>query len=121
MEQDIAKNIATAFTRILNEWLTPEQIIEVNRKNSTPEYNNCCATHDYCDSNVAMLEAFKEVMGREHAFADEETLEADTDITNAAWQIAKNKKFKKECTHEYVTGEFMKPSTFRKCGHQYGF
>ncbi len=92
--------LSNAFAKVLHEWLTPEQMEEVNRLNVTPKYDGCCATHDFCDSNMAMDEAFKLTFGRSFTFYDEEIPEtekqnaADTDLFNAAWDMAKSFKFK---------------------------
>lgn len=82
--------LAKEFSRIINNWLTPEQLAEANRLNTTPEYttNSLCATHNYCDSNQAMLDALK-------AFGVE--WESDNnDLCNAAWALAKESEFNPE-------------------------
>lgn len=56
-----------------------------NSQNRTVEYANACASHDHCDANVVMLEAFEERFGREP------NLDADTDLFNAAWEIARRR------------------------------
>lgn len=53
-----AADVAKQFCVELRRWLTPEQLAEANRRNATPEYAGCCATHDWCDANVAMASAF---------------------------------------------------------------
>lgn len=57
--------IANEFSRILNKWLTSEQLSEINRRNKTEDYtkDNLCATYDFCDPNEAMGEAFFNVTG----------------------------------------------------------
>src|SRR5688572_31563814 len=90
--------LASRFCEIINEWLHPKQLAEVNRRNKTPDYVQCCATHDFCDPNEAMAQAFREVMGRECLLPmnepGEAELQADCDLMNEAWTIAKARGFK---------------------------
>ena len=80
-----APTVAREFCRILSEWLTPEQMREVITKNATPEYAGCCATHDYCDPNQAMLDAFT-ACG--HDCTDEGDADLQDDEFLSAWEIA---------------------------------
>lgn len=75
--------IARAFTDLLRAWLTPEEFETMRQLNSLSSYTGCCASHDYCDANMAMLEAFQEVMLREYRFDDE-----DHRAMNRAWEAA---------------------------------
>ena len=59
------------------------EIIEKNKKE--PE---CCASHEFCDSNVAMIEAMT-IVGMEH---DHEDKEQEACI-NQAWALAKKRHF----------------------------
>lgn len=70
------KVIAAAFDKVLREWLSPADYSEVVRRNATPQYRDCdiCASHDFCDSNEAMMEAFENA-----GVAD------DAALWNAAW------------------------------------
>ena len=54
-----SEQLSDVFCRILNEWLEQEQIREINRRNSLPEYSDCCASHDFCDPNQAMADALE--------------------------------------------------------------
>lgn len=59
-----ATDAAWAFVRVLSEWLTPEQmhmVAAVNHDNGVSY--PCCASHDYCDANMAMDEALQSVFG----------------------------------------------------------
>lgn len=80
------EQLSDEFCRILNERLTPEQIKEINRRNAVSENPACCASHDFCDANQAMIDAL-EVFGIEF---DPET---PTDLINAAWGIAQKRGF----------------------------
>lgn len=54
MAKTITQKLAEQFRTTIQEWLTEEELAEVDRKNATPQYEGCCATHDYCDANEAM-------------------------------------------------------------------
>lgn len=84
------KKLALEFTRILNDWLTPEEIAEINRRDATPEYKDCCATHDFCDPNEAILQAYKTVYGVEPSAINQKQL----NTMSNAWKEAKNYEFK---------------------------
>lgn len=83
------KALSIVFVRILNEWLTPEQIAEVNKFNAVPENSRFCGTHNFCDPNQAMIDAFTEIYKREC----EALNDADNELINAAWDLSKMHKF----------------------------
>ena len=83
--------VAQAFSRGLRAFLDEDQMEAINRKNMhNPEYKECCATHDYCDANVVMLNAFESALGTE--FDPRQQYHAD--LANAAWELAKIHRFK---------------------------
>jgi hypothetical protein len=94
--------LANAFSEVIHRWLTPAEIAEANRQN---KIHRGCATHDYCDANMAMNEAFERVMLREFVFYDEDLPhteklnEQDTDLLNAAWDLARENEFKQLLLH----------------------
>lgn len=74
--------VARRFTTILRGWLTRDEwtaMVAANRAETDPRI---CHSHDYCDANMAMLEAFD-------AYGD---IDVDDDdhvrIWNAAWEAA---------------------------------
>lgn len=81
---DDAHKIARAFCGVLNEWLTPEQIQQVNILNATDADQSVCHTHDFCDANQAMLDAM-ESLGIEWEGIED----LDRIPVNEAWSIAK--------------------------------
>jgi hypothetical protein len=88
----IADLLADRFAAELREWLSPAQFAEMKAKNATPAYaSGCCASADYCDSNMAMDAAFNAVLGRSLRGDDESTSghAEDTALWNAAWEIAR--------------------------------
>ena len=81
--QQVAE-IGKRFVTILEEWLTPEELEEVRTRNDERGPNDkWCASHDFCDANMAMDPAFREVMGREPRLAIAEEVYADPDTTDA--------------------------------------
>lgn len=56
----VAKRIALHFSERLREEIGEEDIKEVVRRNGTEEYIGLCASHDYCDANMTMLDAFRD-------------------------------------------------------------
>ena len=83
---DIQK-LALAFRWGLERELSCDQFAEMRRRNVGNVGDSICASHDFCDSNLVMYDAFKAVGGRE---ADHEN-EDDLDLWNAAWNFAKDK------------------------------
>lgn len=59
---------ARAFDRILRTHIAPHEYAEAVRMNAEdPAYSadsGCCASHDFCDANMTMLEAFASVTGK---------------------------------------------------------
>lgn len=78
-ETEIA--IAKAFDAELRGEISAETYAEVIRRNRTAKYDCACASHDFCDANMPMLEAYKRVTGRR--FPD---TEAEMDTWNRAWE-----------------------------------
>ncbi len=58
------ETIGEAFVRKLREWLTPEEFAEMRRRQPTAP-PNVCASHDFCDANMAMNEVM-EAHGHNH-------------------------------------------------------
>lgn len=89
MERDWNKNdtiwLAKKFSSILREWLTEEEMRLVNQKNSD-RLDGSCASHDYCDANMAMVEAFAAMSG-------ESISNENIDLVNDAWHLARRSKF----------------------------
>lgn len=81
------EDLARTFARVLREWLTAEEIAEVNAKNSGGEH--WCASHDYCDANMAMAEAWTLAFGNEPSVQEAD----DCDRWDRAWTLAKRRRF----------------------------
>jgi len=100
------ERIADAFAAVLRDWLTADQWAEMQARNV--DYSDgVCASHDFCDANMAMAEAFETVTGREPSMsfethydatvgahvadnpAEEAQADADCALWSAAWDVAK--------------------------------
>jgi hypothetical protein len=80
--------VSSKFSEFIRCWLTIEEVGEVNDKNETEEYKNACATHDYCDANIAMADAFTEITNSTDYFTD-----MAIDLMNKAWTRSREAKF----------------------------
>ena len=57
--------IAWAFSSILGDWFTKAEGQQVLERNRAEPCHMVCHSHDFCDANEAMFEAFKQVTGRD--------------------------------------------------------
>ena len=80
--------LARSFAKVLQEWLTWEEMQIVITRNELSSYRGCCASHDFCDANMAMDEAFRR-LGTPFEFGNN----LHDTLWNAAWHIAKQNKF----------------------------
>lgn len=92
--------LAEAFKRRMLEELGPEKLaiaVSVNQALRKAGRPNVCATHDFCDANMPMHEAFQEAMGYDPLDANDETdggmNQSDTLLWGAAWELAKIEEF----------------------------
>lgn len=98
-QTELINQLSDEFSRLIVANFSAEQLAETIAKNHTPEYSGCCATHDYCDANMVMDEAFQNIMNREFIFWNDEKPETeeqnrkDTDLVNQAWAVSKSKDF----------------------------
>jgi hypothetical protein len=92
-----AHDLARAFATVLREWLTADEMAQVIEGNKTAPEGVCCS-HDFCDANMAMDEAFTRVTGRTYPLGEEGPQQkADNALWNEAWDIA--------IATEFATGE----------------
>lgn len=87
--------LAREFGRTMTAYLTPRQMREANERNALLDWGGMvCHSHDFCDANMAMDEAFRHVMNRD-PIADIEAgmSEADCMLWNDAWDIARRHRF----------------------------
>lgn len=81
--------LAHEFSRILRDWLTEDEIEQVIERNAEVDDPAVCASHDFCDANMAMYEAFERVMG--HPIDTRK--KADVAVWDKAWNMAKASDF----------------------------
>ena len=87
--------LARCFSAVLKQWLTGSEISKINASNAASGYDaSVCASHDYCDSNMAMLEAVSNATGIP---VDDINIDVSNvrfwELLNDAWAIAKRAKF----------------------------
>jgi len=85
-KQDItASELGAAFVWTLRDWLTIPDWKEMLRLNATAA-KGVCHSHDYCDANMAMIEAYADLLG---AAPDGVDLSDDVQtLFNDAWTWA---------------------------------
>jgi hypothetical protein len=88
-ELPLPELLGREFAGVLRSWLTPTQMAQVLRSNAQPENKAVCASHDYCDANQAMLDAFTRVFKVEMDLSDEDC----TTLWGTAWDLAKASEF----------------------------
>jgi hypothetical protein len=85
----LESRLASEFSRVLRSWLTVgemEQVISRNKRETDPRI---CHSHDFCDANMAMDEAFTTITGRELDADDG----SDVALWGKAWDIALKSEF----------------------------
>lgn len=82
--------LAGAFADVLDLWLSPAEIRQMRLANVDHQDDQICASHDFCDANMAMLEAFQTTFGVEPRL---ELLNGqdgvDVALWGQAWELAK--------------------------------
>jgi len=86
----LAIRLAKLFSEKVQIDLTARQVREmIYRNKCEPEGSNVCHSHDFCDANMPMAEAFKEATGREPML----NVDSHNKLWTAAWDIAKAADF----------------------------
>lgn len=80
--------LSETFSRIVRDRFAYD-LKEIVRKNRLTEYEHSCATHDYCDANMLMKNAFVEVQG--YDFDPSSTM--DRCLWNDAWSRSAQREF----------------------------
>lgn len=83
------QHLADEFSKVLRSWFKPAEWNEMVALNATPEFANglCCASHNYCDASMAMLEALENL---EISAEFDPARDADCRLWNEAWDIARS-------------------------------
>lgn len=91
--------LATSFVATLREWLTPAEFETVRVTNAGFRQRGdltICASHDVCDANMAMLEAFRSTFDRPPFMSDDvdagvcsdADVKTEVALWSAAWGLA---------------------------------
>ncbi len=83
--------LAKMFGQVLQGWLSLHQMRAIIDRNNSRD-DMTCATHDFCDANVAMVEAYCKVTGKTEDDIDLQDHET-SELLNDAWAIAKSADF----------------------------
>ncbi len=81
----LANHLADRFTKHLRKYVGDENMKEIARRNrKKPVLPHVCHSHDFCDANQAMIDAWKELWPEMEFDIDEHA-----DLINEAWEIAR--------------------------------
>lgn len=92
-DQTPAEQLALRFVTLIRRCTTQTEYNEILKRNKTIA-PGCCATHDFMDANMVMLEAFNQLYGRDISMTGTDADEPDRVLWGAAWKIA---------TEQYLT------------------
>lgn len=87
--QTETEQLSSAFSKILRQWLTPEEMEDINTANELSADPRLCESHKYCDAHEAMSQAFQLTFSRSIDYR----YDTDTNMINEAWGISKAMKF----------------------------
>ena len=82
------EELSERFSKLLREDLSEHVMKEVVTRNKTYG-EGICASHDFCDANMVMADAFKQIVGHE-IDADNEV---DATLWSDAWSLAVKNEF----------------------------
>lgn len=82
-------SLACVFSEVLKVWLSPDEMREVIARNRAEPNPSICHSHDFCDANMAMLEAWEPAIGPDIDVHSDEGIA----LWNAAWSRAKRNDF----------------------------
>ena len=85
-------DLADRFANVLRKWLSQREFAEMKHRNETDpvfsEEGGACASQSYCDANMAMDAAVREIIADADIDADDE---AQTAVWNEAWTLARKR------------------------------
>lgn len=93
--------LACAFGEELRKELSAQQIAEVIKRNEAEPDKGVCHSHDFCDANVVMAQAFAQFGCAEPDVGDD----AVVAVWNAAWEIAIAREFADDDPLEVLSAE----------------
>jgi hypothetical protein len=90
---EMRRDLAKEFSRLLREELSKKEIVELNRRNidyRLQDFKGICASHEFCDSNMTMDEAFENTFGFSPFESEFGLADGSLDLWNSAWTMAVN-------------------------------
>jgi hypothetical protein len=87
----LPQRLADAFTDLVRDELTVEELLELRARNEAYTGSLTCASHEYLDATDRMALAFRAVLGR----ARDDSSASDTELWDAGWRLAKEAQFKR--------------------------
>ncbi|KZL17664.1 hypothetical protein PsAD2_03000 [Pseudovibrio axinellae] len=88
-----ALELSRPFRKEMAASLPSETLLEIDRLNSTPEYEGCCASHDFIDANMVMDAALRK---RGERFQTNHDNYETTALRNRAWSVTREQGFANE-------------------------
>jgi hypothetical protein len=86
----VIEQLAKKFGEVLQEWLSAEEMKTIIQRNKSGVYSeDVCASHDFCDANMAMDESFLRVLFRNASGSSDH----DIYLWDSAWKMAKAADF----------------------------
>lgn len=96
--------IARTFSQLLKETIGQQKVYQVVNANVANPNKDTCASHDHCDANLLMSEAFEKHVGRKPHPTDID----DVAQWNAAWKLAKERLFSaQQCRYWHNRGTYQ--------------
>lgn len=85
VDEVIVNRLAQAFLRALHEEIGLDNLREASARNQAQKARNICHSHDFCDANMVMADAWQQLTHCEVDVA----CQSQRDIWNQAWDAAK--------------------------------
>ena len=86
----LTRRIASEFKDCMAETLQSEELQAIDAENRKRSVETC-ASHDYCDANMVMNEAFERL--ELEVFGEDKMSEETAVLWNDAWSLAKSEGF----------------------------
>ena len=87
MQGDAYMKMGAFFSAFLIKEIGLDKVVEVVRKNKE-DSGDWCASHQYCDANMVMAQAFRVVMGREIDIESDDCI-----LWGDAWKYCQENNF----------------------------
>lgn len=87
--QDKVEPLAREFSAVLKDWLEPHEFERMVADTIARPMHLACYSHNYCDANMAMVEAWEKVFGQPTDIDSDE----ECKIWGEAWGMAIKRGF----------------------------